>query len=67
MQTPSAETTPRLELLDTPAAAAYLGVSVSFLAHARTEGRPAPRAVRLGRLVRYRREDLDAFVEQQAA
>ena len=50
-------------------AAFYLGVSRSFLRQARMDGQrenraPAPTFVRIGkRMIRYRREDLDFWVE----
>jgi predicted DNA-binding transcriptional regulator AlpA len=50
-------------------AAIYLGMSVSFLRQDRLngyrEGRtPGPRWVKIGRSVRYLREDLDDWLEQ---
>lgn len=42
-------------------AAAYLGRGVSTLARERMTGEGAP-FVRVGRAVRYRRDDLDAFM-----
>ena len=47
-------------------AAAYLGVSLSFLNKARSEGAPGdrtpgPEFVKLGKSVLYRRSDLDAW------
>ena len=50
-------------------AAAYLSVSRSFLAqgrmHGDREGRtPAPPYVKLGRTVRYLKDDLDAWLEE---
>lgn len=45
------------------AAASYLGLSESTLNKMRGEGR-GPRFIRLGGRCFYRREDLDAYVEQ---
>lgn len=47
-------------LMDIAAAAAYLSVEASWL----RDHHEVPR-VKLGRLVRYRREDLDAYIEAQ--
>ena len=54
-------------LLDERQVSRYLGVSVSFLRKARSEGAPgqrtqAPPFVRVGGRVYYRRVDLDAWV-----
>lgn len=46
-------------------AAAYLGVAVSTLRDWRVDGK-GPDAIKIGRLVKYRREDLDRFVVEQA-
>jgi len=43
----------------------YLGVPVATLYRWRTH-RDGPRGIRVGRYVRYRRTDLDAWLEQQA-
>ncbi len=51
------------EYLNTRQAAAYLGVSRQFLEIARHRGAGGPEYVKLARLVRYRRLDLDAFME----
>lgn len=48
-------------LLDTRQAAAYLTLSATTLISWRSLGR-GPRFVRLGRSVRYRQADLDAFM-----
>lgn len=50
-------------------AAAYIGMSRSFLRHARIDGNregrtPAPRFVKIGRAVRYPRDELDAFLAE---
>jgi len=49
-------------------AAKYIGMSRSFLAQARMEGKrdnrtPAPPFIKIGRSVRYLREDLDKWLE----
>jgi predicted DNA-binding transcriptional regulator AlpA len=50
------------DLIDTKAAAEYLGgLSVSLLEQYRTRG-TGPSFVKIGHLVRYRRCDLDAWV-----
>lgn len=49
--------------LDTKQAADYLNLSPNTLSRWRWSG-DGPRFVKLGRAVRYRIEDLDAFVEQ---
>jgi excisionase family DNA binding protein len=51
------------QLLTEKEAAQRLGLSVSTLQQRRFRGRP-PVFVRLGKSVRYRPEDLDAFVAQ---
>lgn len=53
-------------------AAAYLGMSVSFLRQDRLNGHregrtPGPRWIKIGRSVRYLREDLDEWLEQLKA
>jgi len=55
--------------LPDPEAARYIGMSVSFLKQSRMNGErenrtPGPPYVKLGRAVRYLREDLDAWLEQ---
>jgi len=52
-------------LLDTQAAADVLGLSPNTLSRWRWSG-SGPRFVKLGRAVRYRREDLDQFIAQAA-
>ena len=49
-------------LLSTRQAAAYLGVSASFLAKSRVTGIPAIPFCRIGVAVRYRLADLDAHI-----
>jgi len=48
----------------------YIGMSVDFLKQARVRGRTingaqAPTFIKLGRCVRYLREDLDRFLDDQ--
>ncbi len=51
-------------LLTTPQAARYLGVSAAFLERDRWAGARVP-FIKVGsRAIRYRREDLDAFIER---
>ncbi|WP_206054868.1 helix-turn-helix transcriptional regulator [Nitrosococcus wardiae] len=50
-------------------AAVYIGMSVAFLRQDRLNGHregrtPGPRWIKIGRSVRYLREDLDAWLEQ---
>ncbi len=52
------------ELLDTEAVARYAGLSPTTLRKWRMTG-TGPRFVRLGRAVRYRRTELDAFLAQR--
>ena len=56
------------EVLSEKEACFYLGVSRSFLAQGRIYGdlpgrTPTPPFLRIGRMIRYRREDLDAWME----
>jgi len=60
-----ATTSPRPELLTRDQAAAYLGVSVGTLAVWATTGRYSLPVVKVGRLVRYRRTDLDAWLDER--
>lgn len=54
-----------MDLLNTKDAADYLGLATSTLEKWRTnEPRIGPPIVRLGAQVRYRKTDLDAFVER---
>ena len=53
-----------MDLMNTKDAAEYLGLAMSTLEKWRTmEPRFGPPIVRLGAQVRYRKTDLDAFVE----
>jgi len=52
-------------LLTTKGLSAYLGVPVATLKQWRREG-TAPRAYRVGRQLRYRRSDVDAWLEARA-
>ena len=52
---------PANELLTVHEAAAYLGVAVQTLHNWRSSGRYRLPCLRVGRLVRYRRSDLDAW------
>jgi predicted DNA-binding transcriptional regulator AlpA len=45
--------------------AAFLGVTEATLADWRYRGRHGPAFVKVGRLVRYRLEDLDAWLDAQ--
>lgn len=49
------------DLIDEPALAARLGVSRSTLQSWRYAGR-GPRFIKLGRMIRYRTSDIDAFL-----
>jgi len=49
-------------VLTTTEAAAYLGLAISTLNKWRCYGE-GPHFIKLGRAVRYKREDLDSFVE----
>jgi excisionase family DNA binding protein len=49
-------------LLGAPDAAAYIGVALQTLYNMRTAG-TAPQAVKVGRLVKFREADLDAFID----
>ena len=53
-------------LLTTPKAAAALGVSEQFLEQDRLTRRHGVPFVRVGRAIRYRQADLDAWVERHA-
>lgn len=54
-----------MSLLNTQQAAAYLNLSASTLHKARLTGN-GPQFIKLGTAVRYRQEDLDAWVSQRA-
>lgn len=50
-------------------AAKYIGMSRSFLRHARIDGNrssrtPAPKFIKIGRSIRYMRQDLDDYLAQ---
>lgn len=53
----------RPDLLTTEQAARRLGIEARTLVVWRHEGRDGPAFIRIGRLVRYAPEDLDAFIE----
>ena len=58
------------DLLDTDQAAAYLGMSEQFLKQARCYGdlpnrTPGPAFLRLGRRIKYRKADLDQWLEER--
>lgn len=59
-RTPAPITTIRVSLTEADAAN-YIGMTRAFMRKARTEGR-GPAYMRLGRTVRYRLEDLDAYL-----
>ena len=52
-------------LLPPPEAAAYIGVSENTLSVWRCVGRYAIPFIKVGRLVRYRRSDLEAWLESR--
>jgi excisionase family DNA binding protein len=52
-------------VFNTPQAAEYLGLGVTTLEKWRVIGNKGPRFVRLGRAIRYRVKDLDAWLEEQ--
>ncbi len=67
MDTPSVN--PKTRALNEFQAAKYIGMSRSYLAQARMDGHrnnrtPAPPFIKIGRSVRYLREDLDAWLDQ---
>ena len=56
------------ELFDTREAAAYIHMSEGFLKQVRSTGNlpgrtPGPRYLKLGRKIRYRKSDLDSWLE----
>ena len=53
------------EAMDIRAAANYIGCSAAGLRSWRSHGR-GPRYYRAGRLVRYRKSDLDKWIEKQS-
>lgn len=56
---------PKRELIDTPPAAAYLGVSPHTMENWRYLGQ-GPRYFRIGSLIKYDVADLDAWLDEQA-
>lgn len=55
-------------VLTDPEAAQYIGMSISFLRQSRMDGTrrnrtPGPNYIKIGRAVRYVREDLDAWLD----
>jgi len=61
---PSGAAYARSELLTRREAAAYLGVSEQTLAIWKCTGRYNLPYVKIGRLVKYKRADLDAFIQR---
>jgi len=59
-------TNPAHELLDESAAANYLGLSPGTLSVWRATKRYPLKYIKVGRLVRYRRTDLDSFLESRS-
>ena len=53
------------QLLSRKEAAAYLGVAEQTLAIWKTTGRYSLPVVKIGRLAKYRKSDLDAFIESR--
>jgi excisionase family DNA binding protein len=53
------------EYLTTPEAAEYLGVSTQWLEIARHRG-TGPKFCKLSRMVRYKRSDLDQFMQERS-
>lgn len=58
------------QILKEKEAAAYIGMSVSYLQHARCYGASGnrtsgPSYLKMGRSVRYRLKDLDSWIERQ--
>jgi len=63
-------TTPAPELLDERAAASYIAMSVAYLRADRCRGHvggttAGPAYLRLGRTIRYRRDDLDTWLSER--
>jgi predicted DNA-binding transcriptional regulator AlpA len=54
-----------MSTIKTPAAADYLGMSVSTLEKSRVSGVGGPPYLKLGRSVRYRCADLDRWLEER--
>lgn len=57
--------TPQSELLNSEQAASYLGVATNSLAVWRATKRYPLPYIKVGRLVKYRRADLDAFIQSR--
>ncbi len=55
---------PKMGLLDTEAAANYLGMSVGWLQNKRSEG-DGPKFIKLGHKVKYQIEDLETFKRER--
>jgi predicted DNA-binding transcriptional regulator AlpA len=55
-----------MKLITEPELAKQLAVSLATLRRRRTEGRP-PQWVKIGASVRYRQEDVDAFIQSSLA
>lgn len=62
--TPVGVGTAHCDLLTRRQAAAYLGVSEQKLAVWKSKGRYVLPCVKIGRMIRYRRHDLDIFIAQ---
>lgn len=54
----------KLQLLDQKMAATYLGTTVASMNTLRAQSKLNIPFVRFGRRIKYRREDLDAWIEQ---
>lgn len=61
---PFGKSTARSELLTRREAAAYLGVAEQTLAVWKCTGRYSLACIKIGRLIRYRKCDLDDFINQ---
>lgn len=55
------------DLMSRKQAAAYLGVSETTLAIWKCTGRYSLKVYKIGRLAKYRKADLDAFIAERAA
>ena len=54
---------PEKELLSDAEAAKMIGVSASWMRKMRMRGGCGPRVIRMGRMIRYSREDLDQWIK----
>ena len=63
-ETPFGAAFVRSDLLTRREAAAYLGVSEQTLAIWKCTGRYNLPYIKIGRLIKYKRQDLDAFIER---